>query len=39
MARLGEMERLQPGRGALGAAFWDSRAKRYAARMLSLIHI
>lgn len=32
-ARLTEMERLQPGRGALGAAFWDSRAKRFAARM------
>lgn len=32
-ARLAEMERLQPGRGALGAAFWDSRAKRYASRM------
>lgn len=27
------MERLQPGRGAVGAAFWDSRAKRFAARM------
>jgi SAM-dependent methyltransferase len=32
-ARLGEMERLQPGRGAVGAAFWDSRAKRFASRM------
>lgn len=32
-ARLGEMERLQPGRGAIGAAFWDGRAKRYASRM------
>lgn len=32
-ARLAEMERLQPGRGALGAAFWDSRAKRFSARM------
>jgi len=32
-ARLAEMERLQPGRGALGAAFWDSRAKRFASRM------
>lgn len=31
--RLAEMERLQPGRGALGAAFWDSRAKGFAARM------
>jgi SAM-dependent methyltransferase len=27
------MERLQPGRGALGAPFWDSRAKRFASRM------
>jgi SAM-dependent methyltransferase len=27
------MERLQPGRGALGAAFSDSRATRFAARM------
>ena len=32
-ARLAEMEQLQPGRGALGAAFWDSRAKRFASRM------
>ncbi|HTJ74853.1 MAG TPA: class I SAM-dependent methyltransferase [Acidimicrobiales bacterium] len=32
-ARLAEMERLQAGRGAIGAAFWDSRAKRYASRM------
>jgi len=32
-ARLAEMERLQPGRGAMGAAFWDSRAKRFASRM------
>ena len=32
-ARLAEMERLQPGRGALGPAFWDSRAKRFASRM------
>jgi SAM-dependent methyltransferase len=32
-ARLAEMERLQPGRGALGAAFWDSRAKRFSSRM------
>ena len=32
-ARLAEMERLQPGRGAIGAAFWDGRAKRYATRM------
>ena len=29
-ARLGEMERLQPGRGALNAGFWDARAKRFA---------
>jgi SAM-dependent methyltransferase len=27
------MERLQPGRGALGADFWDKRAKRFASRM------
>jgi len=27
------MERLQPGRGAVGAQFWDSRAKRFASRM------
>ncbi|MDQ4069024.1 MAG: methyltransferase domain-containing protein [Actinomycetota bacterium] len=33
LARLAEMERLQPGRGAVGAAFWDGRARRYAARM------
>lgn len=32
-ARLGEMERLQAGRGAVGPAFWDSRAKRFASRM------
>ncbi len=32
-ARLAEMERLQPGRGAIGPAFWDSRAKRFAVRM------
>lgn len=31
-ARLGEMERLQPGRGAVGAAYWDTRAKRFASR-------
>lgn len=31
--RLAEMERLEPGRGALGAAFWDVRARRFAARM------
>lgn len=27
------MERLEPGRGALGAAFWDTRARRFATRM------
>ena len=27
------MERLQPGRGVVGAAFWDTRAKRFASRM------
>ena len=32
-ARLDEMERLQPGRGAIGADFWDKRAKRFASRM------
>jgi len=32
-ARLGEMERLQPGRGALSAGFWDTRAKRFAKRL------
>lgn len=32
-ARLAEMERLQPGRGALNPNFWDTRAKRFAARM------
>lgn len=32
-ARLGEMERLQPGRGALNAGFWDTRAKRFAKRL------
>ncbi|HET7720772.1 MAG TPA: class I SAM-dependent methyltransferase [Acidimicrobiales bacterium] len=32
-ARLGEMERLQPGRGALSPGFWDSRAKRFATRL------
>ncbi len=31
--RLDEMERLQPGRGALGPAFWDARATRFASRM------
>lgn len=28
--RLGEMERLQEGCGALGGEFWDKRAKRFA---------
>jgi SAM-dependent methyltransferase len=32
-ARLREMERLQPGRGALNAGFWDTRATRFARRM------
>lgn len=32
-ARLDEMERLLPGRGALGADFWDGRAKHYASRL------
>ena len=32
-ARLREMERLQAGRGTIGAAFWDSRAKRFASGM------
>ncbi|MGI8807646.1 MAG: class I SAM-dependent methyltransferase [Acidimicrobiales bacterium] len=32
-ARLAEMERLQAGRGTVGAAFWDSRAKQFASRM------
>lgn len=32
-ARLAEMERLDPGRGVTGAAFWDSRARRFSARM------
>lgn len=27
--RLAEMEALSPGRGAVGAAFWDSRARRF----------
>lgn len=30
-ARLAEMERLAPTRGAVGARFWDARARRYAA--------
>jgi SAM-dependent methyltransferase len=29
-ARIEELERLQPGRGGLGADFWDSRARRFA---------
>lgn len=32
-ARLREMERLQPGRGALDPQFWDSRARRFATRL------
>ena len=32
-ARLAEMERLQPGRGALNPDFWDTRAKRFAKRL------
>ncbi len=32
-ARLAEMERLEPGRGVTGAGYWDSRARRFAARM------
>jgi SAM-dependent methyltransferase len=32
-ARMREMERLQPGRGALNAGFWDTRAKRFARRL------
>lgn len=32
-ARMREMERLQPGRGALNAGFWDARAKRFAKRL------
>jgi len=31
--RMREMERLQPGRGAIGPQFWDARAKRFASRM------
>lgn len=31
--RLAEMERLRPGGGAVGAAFWDGRAKRFASRL------
>ena len=29
-ARLAEMERLDPGRGAVGPSFWNSRARRFA---------
>ena len=32
-ARLAEMERLDPGRGVAGAAYWDSRARRFSARL------
>ena len=32
-ARLAEMEQLAPGRGAVGPAFWDTRAKRFATAM------
>jgi SAM-dependent methyltransferase len=32
-ARMSEMERLQPGRWALNADFWDTRAKRFAKRL------
>ncbi len=32
-ARLAETEKLQPGRGPMNPAFWDSRAKRFASRM------
>ncbi|HEX3541839.1 MAG TPA: class I SAM-dependent methyltransferase [Acidimicrobiales bacterium] len=32
-ARLGEMERLRPGGGAIGAAFWKSRARWYHSRL------
>ena len=32
-ARLGEMEELRPGQGAIGPAFWSSRARRFAAGM------
>lgn len=31
-ARLAEMERLHPEGGAVGAQFWDARARRFAAR-------
>ncbi|MGI8686763.1 MAG: class I SAM-dependent methyltransferase [Acidimicrobiales bacterium] len=32
-ARLTEMQRLDPGRSEMGPAFWDTRAKRFAAAM------
>ena len=32
-ARLAEMERLMPGRGSVGGAFWDKRAERFAANV------
>lgn len=32
-ARLAEMQRLDPGRSEIGPAFWDTRAKRFAAAM------
>jgi SAM-dependent methyltransferase len=31
--RLAEMEQLSPGGGAIGAAFWNARARRYSARL------
>lgn len=31
-ARLEQMEALEPGRGSVGADFWDARARRFAAR-------
>lgn len=33
--RLAEVERLTPGRGSLGGAFWDNRAERYSANVKS----
>lgn len=32
-ARIAEVERVQPGRGGLGPAFWDARARRYTDRV------
>lgn len=32
-ARLAEMDRLSPGRGSVGAAYWDTRARRFADRL------